>query len=256
MDRIASAQASIAPFRTVAFRERAEFEVYSKASEALRADRWLYEQSLATLEDAVTLQGTCGICLTETVFTACTRNGESAAGGKVPNWREGLMCDCRLQLSNRNRAVMHYLLASELLQPWTRVLGLGDLGALLPAIKPLVHSVRCWSGAIEQLPARKAAPERTHHLVISMEQLHADSCRPDVLMALSSQLVDGGRLIFTTPFDVNSDAPDPDCAAGPVGWAILPSLREHGFSDAKACMYWSEEFGYLGPLNFIFDASK
>jgi len=256
MDNILFAQPSVAPFRTIAFREREEFEDYRKATEALRADRWLYEQSLATLDDSVRLQGTCGICMTETVFTACTRNGESAAGGRVPNWREGLMCDCRLQLSNRNRAVMHYLLASDLLQPWTRVLGLGDLGALVPPIKSLVQTMRCWAGDVEQLPARTAAAARTHHLVISMEQLHAGSCRPDVLKAFASQLVDGGRLVFTTPFDVNSDASHLDSGAGPIGWAILPSLREHGFSDAKACMYWSEEFGYLGPLNFIFEASK
>jgi hypothetical protein len=256
MDSNSTAQLDVAPFRTVEFRERAEFEEYSKASEGLRGDRWLYEQSLATLEDAVRLPGTCGLCLTETVFTASTRGGESAAGGRVPNWREELVCDCRQRLSNRHRAVMHYLLAAELLHPWTRVLGLGDLGALLPLIKSHAQHLSCWSGAIDELPAKKAAPDRGHHLVISMEQLHAGCVRPDVLSALASQLLDGGRLIFTTPFDVNSDGSNPDSSVGPIGWAMLPSLRQHGFSDAKACMYWSEEFGYLGPFNFIFEASK
>jgi hypothetical protein len=113
-----------------------------------------------------------------------------------------------------------------------------------------------WTGAIEQLPSKRALWEQTHHLVISMEQLTADSCRPGILKALASQLVDGGRLIFTTPFDVNLEESHSDSGVGPIGWAMLPSLREHGFSDAKACMFWSEEFGYLGPLNFIFEASK
>ena len=33
-------------------------------------------------------------------------------------------------------------------------------------------------------------------------------------------------------------------------------LREAGFRDAAAYLYWSEELGYLGPMNFIFRAVK
>jgi hypothetical protein len=247
-------QQCVAPFRTVEFRDRAEFEEYSKTSETLRGDRWLYEQSLATLENEVKLQGTCGLCLTETVFTACTRNGEPTAGGRVPNWREELVCDCRQRLGNRHRAILHYLLAAELIHPWTRMLGLGEMGALLSPLRSLSQRLNCWNGAIEQLSALNDYPD--YHVIISMEQFHAGLVRPDILTALSSQLVDGGRLVFTTPFDVNVGSAASGQINGPIGWETLSRLREHGFSDAKASMYWSEEFGYLGPLNFIFEASK
>jgi hypothetical protein len=63
--------------------------------------------------------------------------------------------------------------------------------------------------------------------------------------------------VFTVPFNVNNlvdDSSEDDLKL--MGWGILKLLQEAGFSDAKACTFWSEEFGYLGPLNFIFAAIR
>jgi len=247
---------TVAPFRMIEFRERAEYDEYLRRSATVRGDRWLYEQSLATLDDAVVLRGTCGLCLNEACFTASTRDGEVVAAGRVPNWREELVCDCRQRLSNRQRALLHYLLAGGLLHPWTRVLGLGDLGALFPMLKAQSHDLTCWSGVVDLLPRNDSTPARAHHLVISMEEIDARWIQRESLAVVADQLADGGRLVFTTPFDVTAEGDPRPSDAAPIGWSILTSLREQGFCDAKACLYWSEEFGYLGPLNFIFDASK
>jgi len=246
----------VAPLRMLEFRDYAEFSEYLKHSETLRADRWLYEQSLATLEDSLVLRGTCGLCLTEAAFVCSTRNGESAAGGRVPHWREELICDCRQRLCNRQRALLHYLLAADLLQPWTRVLALGDLGPLLARLDTLSDHLTTWPGAIDRLPQSDSHRVPEWHLTVSVEQFDAQILCPDVIASLAARLCDGGRLVFTAPFDVSLEPAGRPLAAGPVGWWILPALREHGFSDAKASMYWSEEFGYLGPFNFIFEASK
>jgi len=247
----------VAPFRMTEFRERAEFVEYMKHSAVLRGDRWLYEQSLATLDDAVVLQGTCGVCLTEASFTASTRSGEQVAGGRVPNWREELVCDCKHRLSNRQRALLHYLLTTNVLQPWTRVLGLGDHGALFPVFKSLIPGLMCWTGSTNRLPIYQPSEvDRQYHLILSVEQLDSSWMQRETIAALAAQLMEGGRLIFTTPFDVASEGAHPGPSVRPVGWTILESLRDYGFSDAKACLYWSEEFGYLGPLNFIFEASR
>jgi len=40
------------------------------------------------------------------------------------------------------------------------------------------------------------------------------------------------------------------------GWEILNDLKNAGFNDAKALLYWSEKFGYLGGEQFIFMATK
>jgi len=247
---------AVAPFPMIEFRAKTEFDDYMRRSATLRGDRWLYEQSLATQDDAVTIHGTCGICLTEACFTAATRDGELVAAGRVPNWREELTCDCRQRLSNRQRALLHYLLASGLLHPWTRVLGVGDLGALIPLLKSRSHTLTCWSGAVDLLPKDDSNLAHAHHLVIAIEEIDAGWIQRESLATLAAQLADGGRLVFTTPFDVAEEGDPRHSDAAPIGWSILPRLREQGFSDAKACLYWSEEFGYLGPLNFIFDASK
>ncbi|MBF0564175.1 MAG: class I SAM-dependent methyltransferase [Nitrospirae bacterium] len=40
------------------------------------------------------------------------------------------------------------------------------------------------------------------------------------------------------------------------GWEILTELNTIGFKDAKALLYWSREYGYLGGEQIIFTASK
>jgi hypothetical protein len=245
--------AGVAPLRTTEFRNREEFELYLRESDALRGNRWLYEQSLATTQDAVVLDGTCGLCLCSASFTAPTRGGETVASGRVPNWREGLVCDCEQRLVNRERALVHYLMDTSSLQPWMRVLGSGLLGTLRPVLSQLSDDFAYWSESLDDLAAAGAPlGGQGYHLIVSVEQFDVQSARPRILSALASLLVPGGQLIFTAPCDVNADRP----ATGPIGLSVLKDLREHGFADAKICTYWSEEFGYLGAFNFIFAATK
>ena len=39
-------------------------------------------------------------------------------------------------------------------------------------------------------------------------------------------------------------------------WDMLDTLREIGFTDVAALIYWSREFGYLGGEQIVFLASK
>jgi SAM-dependent methyltransferase len=83
----------------------------------------------------------------------------------------------------------------------------------------------------------------------------------------------GGVLFFTIPFDLNSYRntiraemlPDgtvrhylpPEYHGDPLrkggclcfrhyGWECLDEVKQEGFSEAYACLYWSLEYGYLG----------
>jgi SAM-dependent methyltransferase len=93
----------------------------------------------------------------------------------------------------------------------------------------------------------------------------------------------GGKLLFTVPFTskpntlirakVNSDSTishllPPEYHGDPLnskgclcfyhfGWDLLDSLRNLGFRDTLALIYWSREFGYLGHGGqIIFEAQK
>ena len=238
--------AGVAPFPCQVFRSRDEYALHAEDGASVRTNRWLFEQSLASSSETLTLQGTCGICLCQTRFTSTTRGGEVTAAGHVPNWREAMVCDCTQPLTNRERSLLHYLLAYGLLQPWMRVLAFGDLGGLY---RPL----RSMSGELMVHPVLVRPQSRLPvHLVVSSEQLNASNAGPDTFAEVAGFLVPGGHFVFTAPFDPASLAPD-DMR---ISWSVLKTLKSVGFSDAKVSTFWSEEFGYLGLFNFIFSASK
>ena len=246
---------TVPPFRMNMFETYDEFEQFLHASDALRGSRWLYERSLASPADALVLAGTCGVCLRPTRFTASTRGGELAPGGRVPNWREGLSCDCTYGLVNRERALLHYLLAQSRAEPWMRALALGEVGALRPILAQLVGSLDCTPGPLQAALGQTAKPPGSYHLVLSIEQLTARLAQAQLLSAIARLLAPGGAFVFTAPFDIARPI-DPPASDGPIGWPVLDQLIESGFATARACTYWSEELGYLGPFNVILTAYK
>ena len=250
--------ASVAPFRMEVFRSYAEFERHLRASDAQRGARWLYERSLASPDKTVVLPGTCGLCLQSTRFTSPTYGGEPVPGGRVPNWRESLTCGCEHRLISRERALLHYLLATSLLRPWTRVLALGEVTALRPALSELSDYVECLPGPLDTALARLAPVRGGYHLIVSVEQLTARITQPGVLGMLIRLLTLGGAAVFTAPFTITTGPADGYMLAadGPVGWGVLDALVASGFTAARVCTYWSEELGYLGAFNMIITANK
>lgn len=90
----------------------------------------------------------------------------------------------------------------------------------------------------------------------------------------------GGRLVFTIPFFANQPTTEvratvdadgtvthllpPEIHGNPVGegslcfqhfgWDILDVLRDAGFTDARAHMYWGPWAGHMGYPCFVFEA--
>lgn len=62
----------------------------------------------------------------------------------------------------------------------------------------------------------------------------------------------GGKLIFTTVFNANSNISE----NGVFGWDVLDKLKKMGFSDAYVVADFSIEEGYLGYLPMYFEAVK
>jgi SAM-dependent methyltransferase len=69
----------------------------------------------------------------------------------------------------------------------------------------------------------------------------------------------GGRLEYLLPAEYHGNPMDP--AGGSLvyhdfGWDLLAMIREAGFRDAFAGLYWSERYGHLGAPQTVFVGTK
>ncbi len=257
-----SAMALTPRFPAWRFHAQADFTAFLKTHQSVLDSRHLYQLSLATREARLESPGTCAICLHPTCFSSAV-NGEILNDGKrMPNWREEMQCGCARRLNNRQRALLHLAQGCGLLD-WMKSLLLGappDFALayrdLAPEILP-VPRFRFESGKAV-LPVEN----ESCHFAISQDELQDIEPLGSALGELARVLVPGGRLIFSVPFYF--DQAESVCGAGQgirsganqLGWDVLERLKQAGFADAEALLYWSEELGYLGNMNFAFLAVK
>jgi hypothetical protein len=256
---------AVCRFPNVDFRSHAEFEKYRKDHSRLLDTRWLFERSLASTDPEIGTEGTCGICLAPARFTAATVGGEETGTGRVPNWREALNCDCELRLINRERALVHRILALGSIDLFRRVLQVGGHGGLRGALSALGATVTVCSrlardnGAAGAWRYRPPASPGGIDVVVYPDASNVMPLDRPGLALVYNLLAPGGRFMFTAPFDITSNAPAANAsigASGPINWSILDLLGEAGFTDRVASLYWSEEMGYMGAFNFVFVAAK
>ncbi len=244
------------------FRSHAEFVAFLKEHQSILDGRHLYQLSFATHKGRLEQPGTCAACRYPTCFNSST-NGEQLNDGKcLPNWREEMRCGCPRRLTNRERAALHLTQASGLLG-WAQSLLHGVSPDFALAYMESAPDAQLlprfyFSDGAATLPVESASC----HFVVSLDELQNVEPLETALMELARVLVPGGRLIFTAPFYFNQ--PVSDCGAGvgirrnahKFGWDLLNMLKAAGFAEASALLYWSEELGYLGNMNFVFLAVK
>ena len=254
---------SLAPrFPAWRFRSKAEFDDFWQLHQSTLDNRHLRQLALATRDKTYESPGTCAACLCPTGFHSAV-NGESLSDGRrMPNWREEQKCGCPHRLNNRQRAVLHLAQACGLMG-WMKTLLLGapaDFTLAWQARAPDVTHLRRFhfTGGAAHLAVETASC----HFAISQDELQDIEPLQSALAELARSLLPGGRLIFTIPFHIDLAAsilgPGPAMRAGAnqLGWDLLDQLKNAGFSDAEALLYWSEELGYLGNMNFLFLAIK
>jgi len=261
-------------FPGVKLRNRGDFdEFYAQARAELDA-RYNFEQSLGTKAGQVSRAGSCGACLRPATFISDTAGGALTPDGRtVPNWRERQTCDCESRLISRYRATLHFLASEAGLKPWQKALLVGPAGYLEAPL-----SGRCQYTQVPRLirgsdgrlhvpdPGLSVAQaDGEYHVVVAADYLPRIPAWREALHAVRRALMAGGSFVFTAPFmvresaTISSHTSDPLAAELPHGihqfsWDLLDGLREAGFEDASAHLYWSAELGYLGPFNLIFHA--
>jgi hypothetical protein len=244
------------PYNT--FRSAVAFQDFLRSQRTLLDARYAYEVSLvrAARENMYHSIGTCGLCLDRTRFSTRMEGDASDAAVASPNWREQQVCDCPQKLNNRFRAMLQ-LIGTEIgLLPWMRVLLIGEGASIEPHLQGRVGqmTMRRLSGG---LPPAPPMAEGAYHLIISSEHLHAEPMIERLLAIMHAALMPGGKLFFSAPFDVAAATSRSAGVGAPgvLGWDVLKMLERAGFDSAAAHLFWSEEFGHLGPFNLIFSAS-
>jgi len=235
-----------------------EFNAWSQSERPVFDQRWLYEQQQIKDGLSAVREGTCGLCLAPTVFRA-------DAPAEARNWREELQCDCPMHLSNRERAILHFMQSRGAIVP-------GRQFALTGRESQIEAKLLDWGYEVLRVPRLLGGRLRVEtgwaDLVICADHLHHIPPVVGFVREIARAVRAGGDRCLTVPFDVNSPITKSRVielprgaveSAEPLhlfGWDLLDLLRDLGFAEVAANFYWSDEFGYLGPFNMIISAVR
>jgi len=258
--------------------------------------RLSYEKSLISNSQSFTVEGFCYICKETVQFEVdFLLSYEKIDKCLIPNWRERLVCPL-CKHNNRKRAFIHlfeHLLNPKneskiyiaeqtpvffwLADNYPNVTESDYLGKIVP-YGTNRHRVRN-----EDLTELTFA-DNQFNFVFTIDCFEHIPNYPKAFKECFRVLSNPGYLLFSVPFDMNSEKniiravkhPNgaiehifpPEMHGHPLnpdehflafynfGWEILSQLKESGFLDASAILYWSDTFGYLGREQFIFLAEK
>ena len=262
-----------ARFPAVSFISQAEFNEYCRVAQPVLDTRYLHESSLTTRDDTVLQLGTCAPCLRRAVFTSDTARWERMADGRrIPQWNDALACDCEDALTNRARALLHFVQSAAGLRDWSRLLLFGPAARVDRRLTALAGTT---TRLARLLPGESSGSYRldaetgSFHLAVAVDYLHRVPPLRAALAELRRVLTPGGSLVLTVPFRYRAartmtSARLPDVAGRlaveyreavhEIGWDVLDLLRSVGFRHAAVHSFWSNELGYLGSFNMILHA--
>jgi len=253
------------------------------------------EESLLRNEDEFLVPGYCYITSHYTEFTVGWHRTPAGRYPEMPIWRETLVSDgIYINRMRASMHLFEYILRPRREDPiyiteqcsplyaWLKenypnTIGSEYLGATATPGSIDEHGVRH-----ESLTAL-SFPDHSMQFVLSFDCFEHFANYTAGLRECARIIKPGGSLLITVPFRRDSahnvvrakDLEDgtvehllpPEYHGDPLneegclcyyhfGWQLLDDMRDSGFRDPRACLYWSREYGYLGKEQVLFCADK
>lgn len=242
------------------------------------------------------VKGYCYLCRKHVRFYVDFNYGSSENGQRIPNWREHLRCPvCRLNNRSRAALHLFELLLRpvegariyiteqtshlfrQLKKTYPDAIGSEYLN------DGTLSGQRNKRGVRHENLTRLSFKTNELDFILSFDVFEHVFDLNAALRECHRCLKTGGVLFFTVPFNfhktenvirtrIDRDGkvthllppvfhgdplnPDGILCCHDFGWELFSNLRDMGFKDVHACMYWSKDYGYLGKDQCVFLARK
>ena len=234
-------------------------------------DYWKFERCLSefhafTKREMFYYYGNCAVCNSPQPFIVDYQFAEEENGIKKLNWRERLVCpNCGCNSRQRfiiHKVFEHYKVGMQVLLYEQATEVFKRIQREIPDVTGFeykkVDSHNQEEGkeiSYEDVCGLKYTNDR-FDIVVSNDVFSQADDYKEALKEAQRVLKSGGKMIFTVPFDGNSVSSVRRGENMIFGWDIIDILKQCGFKDAGAKVYYSLKDGYLGYLPLYFEACK
>ena len=279
---------------TASIKSYEDYKEYSSRMRNEYSKREDYQNRLLEDSKPFSVSSYCYVCRQYMQMLVDYSYSYKKNGVLIPNWRESVVCplcgmnnrmrasihlfeqlikpekESGIYISEQTTALYKWFVTN-----YSNVAGSEYLGNSIP------HGKTNGGGIRNESFTGLSFPDNEFDSIISLDVFEHV---PDFRKAFSEcfrVLRLGGSLFFTVPFEVTSEKNiiravmkdnheveyllppeyhgDPLSSEGCLafycfGWEMLGQLREAGFAQASAYLYWNREFGYLGDEQLVFIA--
>lgn len=237
---------------------------------------WNYERCLGEMHENTGREsffyyGNCAVCNTPQPFIVDYQFANIEDGKKSPNWRERLVCP-NCGCNSRQRFIIYKIF--EWYKPEKKILMYEQNSNMYQKVSREISSITAFeyknnTETVNTLWNYEDICSLSYEsgefeLLVANEVFQRTDDYKKAFEEAARVLKTGGKMLFTVPFNGNSNVTEKIGTAIkqeiPVyqifGWDMLDTLKECGFQDAYAQMYYGLKDGYMGYLPMCFEACK
>jgi SAM-dependent methyltransferase len=284
------------PLRIFRLANEEQFGEIDARMQAEKAARREYERSLSQNRTSIQTHGYCFVCSRWSHFSSSWSYSSEVDGRPQVNWREHLICrHCELNNRMRAAIHLAAETGMGLgslkvyaTEQTTRLFAIlrGRCGSLVGSEflgDAVPRGATNSAGIANQDLTRLTFEDGEFDLVLSFEVMEHIPNYHQAFKECARVLKPGGKMLFSTPFNASAAKNlirarlradhsveyllppeyhgDPINANGCLcfthfGWELLEEVRQAGFRQVTALLYYSVDYGYLGDQQIQFLAEK